>query len=274
MKMLKTLFACALFLIPSMAMAQQGLEMDLWPTSPKTSNGDPNDQAKVTVFLPEKKKATGRAILICPGGGYHHLAFEKEGTLWAPYFNAQGIAVIVLKYRMPHGVSNVPREDAEEAMRLIRRMSEAWNINTSDVGIMGFSAGGHLASTIATHSKGDAAPNFQILFYPVITMEAGVTHQGSRENLLGKKPKRKLLNEYCNEQHVTAATPRAFIVLAHNDKSVSPLNSITYYEELCHHKVPTSLHIYPEGGHGFGILESFPNHYEMMTELREWLRSF
>ena len=159
---------------------------------------------------------------------------------------------------MPHGVSNVPREDAEEAMRLIRRMSEAWNINTSDVGIMGFSAGGHLASTIATHSKGDAAPNFQILFYPVITMEAGVTHQGSRENLLGKKPKRKLLNEYCNEQHVTAATPRAFIVLAHNDKSVSPLNSIGYYEELCHHKVPTSLHIYPEGGHGFGILESFP----------------
>ncbi len=272
--MLKTLFACALFLIPSMAMAQQGLEMDLWPTSPKTSNGDPNDQAKVTVFLPEKKKATGRAILICPGGGYHHLAFEKEGTLWAPYFNAQGIAVIVLKYRMPHGVSNVPREDAEEAMRLIRRMSEAWNINTSDVGIMGFSAGGHLASTIATHSKGDAAPNFQILFYPVITMEAGVTHQGSRENLLGKKPKRKLLNEYCNEQHVTAATPRAFIVLAHNDKSVSPLNSIGYYEELCHHKVPTSLHIYPEGGHGFGILESFPNHYELMTELREWLRSF
>ena len=163
MKMLKTLFACALFLIPSMAMAQQGLEMDLWPTSPKTSNGDPNDQAKVTVFLPEKKKSTGRAILICPGGGYHHLAFEKEGTLWAPYFNAQGIAVIVLKYRMPHGVSNVPREDAEEAMRLIRRMAEAWNINTSDVGIMGFSAGGHLASTIATHSKGDAAPNFQIL---------------------------------------------------------------------------------------------------------------
>ena len=242
MKMLKTLFACALFLIPSMAMAQQGLEMDLWPTSPKTSNGDPNDQAKVTVFLPEKKKATGRAILICPGGGYHHLAFEKEGTLWAPYFNAQGIAVIVLKYRMPHGVSNVPREDAEEAMRLIRRMSEAWNINTSDVGIMGFSAGGHLASTIATHSKGDAAPNFQILFYPVITMEAGVTHQGS--------------------------------LLAHNDKSVSPLNSIGYYEELCHHKVPTSLHIYPEGGHGFGILESFPNHYELMTELREWLRSF
>ena len=153
-------------------------------------------------------------------------------------------------------------------------MAENWNINTSDIGIMGFSAGGHLASTIATHSKGDAAPNFQILFYPVITMEAGMTHQGSRENLLGKKPKRKLLNEYCNEQHVTAATPRAFIILAHNDKSVSPLNSITYYEELCHHKVPTSLHIYPEGGHGFGILESFPNHYELMTELREWLRSF
>ena len=180
-----------MLLIPAMASAQQGFEMDLWPTSPKTSNGDPNDQAKVTVFLPEKKKATGRAILICPGGGYHHLAFEKEGTLWAPYFNAQGIAVIVLKYRMPHGVSNVPREDAEEAMRLIRRMSEAWNINTSDVGIMGFSAGGHLASTIATHSKGDAAPNFQILFYPVITMNPATTHRGSHDYLLGKEPKKE-----------------------------------------------------------------------------------
>lgn len=274
MKLQKTILVCSLLLVSVLASAQQGLEIDLWPSAPKTSNGDPNDLAKVTVFLPEKKLATGRAILICPGGGYTHLAFEKEGTSWAPFFNAQGIAVIVLKYRMPHGVSIVPREDAEEAMRLIRRMADEWNINTNDIGIMGFSAGGHLASTIATHSKGDAAPNFQILFYPVITMEEGVTHQGSRDNLLGKKPKRKLLNEYCNEQHVNASTPRAFIVLAHNDKAVSPINSISYYEELCQHKVPTSMHIYPSGGHGFGIRQSFPNHYEMMTELREWLRSF
>lgn len=272
--MLKTLIASSMFLMSAMAHAQQGTEMDLWSSAPNTSNGDPNDLAKVTVFLPDKDVATGRAIVICPGGGYTHLAFEKEGTSWAPFFNAQGIAVIVLKYRMPHGVAQVPIEDAEEAMRLVRRMSVAWNINTQDVGIMGFSAGGHLASTIATHSKGEARPNFQILFYPVITMEQGVTHQGSRDNLLGKKPKRKLLNAYCNEQHVSGSTPRAFIALAHDDKAVSPLNSISYYEELCQCKVPATLHIYPTGGHGFGSLQSFPYHYEMMLELRAWLRSF
>ncbi len=274
MKIQKTLLFCAMLFASALAHAQQGLEMDLWPSGPKTSNGDANDVAKVTVFLPRKDMATGRAVVICPGGGYQHLSFEKEGTSWAPFFNAQGIAVIVLKYRMPHGVSTVPREDAEEAMRMVRRMSVAWNINTNDVGIMGFSAGGHLASTIATHSTGDAAANFQILFYPVITMEPGTTHKGSRENLLGKKPKRKLQNEYCNEQHVTAQTPRAFIVLANDDRAVPPLNSVLYYEELCAHKVPTSLHIYPYGGHGFGSLQAFPSHFEMMQELREWLRSF
>ena len=113
---------------------------------------------------------------------------------------------------MPHGVWQVPAEDAEEAIKLVRRHAKQWHINTKDVGIMGFSAGGHLASTVATHATGDALPNFQILFYPVISMEQGVTHQGSRENLLGKKPKRKLVSEYCNEQHIGHHTPRAFIV--------------------------------------------------------------
>ncbi len=274
MKKQKILLLLSMLFVPVLTQAQQGLEMDLWPSAPEHSNGDPNDQAKVTVFLPPKSVATGRAVVICPGGGYHHLAFEKEGTAWAPFFNAQGIAVIVLKYRMPHGVWQVPVEDAEEAMRLVRRMSASWDINTKEVGIMGFSAGGHLASTIATQAKGDAAPNFQILFYPVITMEQGTTHKGSRENLLGKKPKRKLMNAFCNEQHVSHSTPRAFIVLAHDDKSVSPLNSISYYEELCRCNIPASLHVYPTGGHGFGILQSFPYHQEMMMELREWLRSF
>ena len=256
------------------ANAQRGTEINLWPEGPNTDSGDPTDMAKVTVFLPDEKRATGRAIVICPGGGYDHLAFEKEGTLWAPLFNSMGIAVAVLKYRMPHGNSGVPLEDAEQAMRLMRRMAAQWHIDTEQVGIMGFSAGGHLASTVATHSKGDAAPNFQILFYPVITMEAGTTHQGSRKNLLGKSPKRKLVNAYSNEQHVSHSTPRAFIALASDDKAVSPINAIGYYEELHRHKVPTSLHIYPVGGHGFGILQSFPSHYEMMQELREWLRSF
>jgi acetyl esterase/lipase len=199
---------------------------------------------------------------------------NHEGFDWAPFFNGQGIALIVLKYRMPHGNYKVPAEDAEEAIRLVRSHAEEWHINTKDVGIMGFSAGGHLASTVATHATGDAAPNFQILFYPVISMEQGTTHQGSRDNLLGKNPKRKLVNEYCNEQHITKHTPRAFLALAHDDRAVPPVNSLNYYEELYANKVPAAMYIYPSGGHGFGIRQSFTYHLEMMLELKAWLRSF
>ena len=263
-----------LLMIPMLAFAQKGTEMNLWPEGPSTDNGDPNDMAKVTVFLPDEKKATGRAVVCCPGGGYQHLAIQHEGFDWAPFFNGQGIALIVLKYRMPHGHYTVPAEDAEEAVRLVRRHAQEWHINPDDVGIMGFSAGGHLASTVATHAAGQAAPNFQILFYPVISMEQGTTHQGSRNNLLGKSPKRKLVNQYSNEQHINKHTPRCFLALAHDDRSVPPLNSINYYEELYAHGVPASMHIYPTGGHGFGIRQSFAYHLEMMLALKAWLRSF
>ena len=271
---MKQLLILTMILCTTMAAAQKGNEMALWPDGPRTSNGDPSDQAKVTVFLPNEKQATGRAIVCCPGGGYGHLAMQHEGTDWAPFFNSQGIALIVLKYRIPHGHYTVPAEDAEEAIRMVRRNAAEWHINPADVGIMGFSAGGHLASTIATHSTGDAAPNFQILFYPVITMEQGVTHIGSRDNLLGKNAKRKLVNEYSNEQHVKKQTPRAFIALANDDRSVPPLNSIRYYEELYINQIPASMHIYPTGGHGFGIRQSFAYHFEMMLALKAWLRSF
>ena len=223
--------------------------------SAQKPNGDPEDQAKVWVYLPDANKATGRAVVCCPGGGYQHLAMQHEGHDWAPFFTGQGIALIVVKYRMPHGHYTVPQEDANQAMRLVRSHAKEWNINPNDVGIMGFSAGGHLASTVATHSKGD-------------------THKGSRNNLLGEKPKRKLVNEYCNEQHVTKHTPRAFIVLAQDDRAVPPVNSIDYYEALCNQKVPAALHIYPTGGHGFGIRQSFAHHLELMLELRSWLQSF
>ena len=260
--------------LSAVAFAQEPIEMNLWPNGPKTNNGDPEDMAKVWVYLPDAKKATGRAVVCCPGGGYQHLAMQHEGHDWAPFFLGQGIAFVVVKYRMPHGVCTVPAEDAEEAIKLVRRMAEDWHVNKNDVGIMGFSAGGHLASTVATHAHGDAAPNFQMLFYPVISMEQGVTHQGSRTNLLGKKPKRKLVSEYCNEQHVGKHTPRAFIALAVDDKAVSPVNSLSYYEALYDAKVPASMHIYPTGGHGFGIRQSFAYHLELMLELKAWLASF
>ena len=272
--MKKEVLTCLLMLVATMAMGQKPMEMNLWPEGPKSSNGDPNDMAKVTIYLPNEKKATGRAVVCCPGGGYSHLAMEHEGYDWAPFFNGQGIALIVLKYRMPHGNYKVPAEDAEEAIRLVRSHAEEWHINPKDVGIMGFSAGGHLASTVATHATGDAAPNFQILFYPVISMEQGTTHQGSRDNLLGKNPKRKLVNEYCNEQHITKHTPRAFLALAHDDRAVPPTTSLNYYEELYANKVPAAMYIYPSGGHGFGIRQSFAYHLEMMLELKTWLHSF
>lgn len=271
---MKKLLFLALLLVSTMASAQQPIEMNLWPNGPRANNGDPQDMAKVWVYLPDEKLATGRAVVCCPGGGYQHLAMNHEGHDWAPFFTGQGIALVVVKYRMPHGVCTVPAEDAEEAIRLVRRNADEWRINKNDVGIMGFSAGGHLASTIATHSSGDAVPNFQILFYPVISMEQGITHQGSRTNLLGKKPKRKLVNEYCNEQHINKHTPRAFIALAADDKSVPPTNSLNYYQELYAAQVPASMHVYPTGGHGFGIRQSFAYHLELMLELKAWLRSF
>ena len=271
---MKKLSLLLFFFVSVIASAQKPIELNLWPNGPKTSNGDPQDMAKVTVFLPNEKRATGRAVVICPGGGYGHLSMQNEGTDWAPFFNGQGIALIVLKYRMPHGHYTVPAEDAEEAIKLVRSKAQEWHINAQDVGIMGFSAGGHLASTVATHATGDAKPNFQILFYPVISMEQGTTHQGSRDNLLGKNPKRKLVNEYCNEQHINTHTPRCFLALAHDDKAVPPLNSINYYEELYANKVPAAMYIYPTGGHGFGIRQSFAYHLELMLELKAWLRSF
>ena len=181
MTLKKLLFAAAMLALSLNMSAQQSYEINLWPNGPAVKSSDAGDTAKVKVFLPEKKSATGRAVVICPGGGYQHLAMNHEGYDWAPFFNNMGIAAIVLKYRMPHGEKDVPISDAEEAIRLVRRNAANWNINPDDVGIMGSSAGGHLASTVATHAAKDARPDFQILFYPVITMMPDITHKLARQ---------------------------------------------------------------------------------------------
>lgn len=256
------------------ASAQKPFVVNLWQNGAPNDNGDVADTATVKVFLPRKEEATGRAVVICPGGGYQHLAMNHEGYDWAPFFNNMGIAAIVLKYRMPHGNCDVPIADAEEAMKLVRRNANAWNIKADQVGIMGSSAGGHLASTIATHSKGDAKPDFQILFYPVITMLPDITHKGSHDNFLGKDAKKKDEKLYSNDAQVSRATPRAFIALCDDDHVVLPANGVNYHTELYRHDVPASLHVYPSGGHGFGIRDSFKFHNEMELELKAWLRSF
>lgn len=254
--------------------AADAIEMDLWPNGTTSNNGDNNDKAKVWVYLPESNKATGRAVVICPGGAYAFLAMDHEGHQWAKYFNAQGIAAIVLKYRMPHGHWLIPAEDAEEAIRMVRRHAAEWNIKSGEVGIMGSSAGGHLATTVATKATGESAPNFQILLYPVVTMDSKFTHQGSREYLLGKSPDEKLIEEYSNELHVTDSTPRAFIALSSDDTVVWPENSVQYYLQLYHHHVPVMMHCYPTGGHGWGFNADFKYHAEVLMELKAWLDSF
>ena len=274
MKNLKTLFTMAFLAIAAAAAAQQTFDLKLWQGKQPHNTGDAKDTARVRVFLPDAKRATGRAVVICPGGGYSHLAIDHEGYDWGPFFNNMGIAAIVLKYRMPRGKYEAPIADAEEAIKLVRRNAQKWHIKTNDIGIMGFSAGGHLASTIATHSVKDAKPNFQILFYPVITMDPAFTHRGSHDNLLGSNARKKLETEYSNDAQVTRTTPRAFIALSDDDDVVVPANGFNYYLECYRHDVPASLHIYPSGGHGWGIRDSFMYHLEMELELRAWLRSF
>ena len=278
----KYIMTMLLLIFSAAAFAQEGMKMGLWPKGAPNANGDENDKAELTVYLPDAKKATGRAVVCCPGGGYTHLAMDHEGHQWATFFNNQGIALIVLKYRMPHGNPQIPISDAEEAMKIVRVNAVEWHIDRNNIGIMGFSAGGHLASTIATHSKGEAAPDFQILFYPVITMDLGYTHKGSHDNLLGtmaeskkeQKEMRRLEFEYSNDLQVNRTTPRAFIALSDDDKAVPAANGFNYYQQLYKHDVPASLHIYPTGGHGWGYRESFAYHYQMLFELKAWLESF
>lgn len=262
---------------------QKEFDVDLWPKGFPNTNGidhPPFDDSKsnykpsIRVFLPSPGKATGRAVIACPGGAYAGLAYGHEGYEWAPFFNEQGIAFIVLKYRMPRGVREVPFSDAEEAIRLVKENAAEWRINPADIGIMGSSAGGHLASTIATHIKAELRPAFQILFYPVITMDKSFTHMGSRTNLLGKEVSQELEDLYSNEKQVKEDTPRAFIVFSDDDDGVPSENGVYYYLALKEKNIPASLYIYPSGGHGWGCLKDFKYHKEMTQDLTAWLLSF
>lgn len=263
--------------------AQERIELDLWQEGLPNTNGiekEGYDDSKlnfkpsIIAHIIKDAPTPTRCVVICPGGAYHHLAMDHEGYDWVPYFRNLGIATVVLKYRMPHGNLEVPQSDAYEAIRQVKAHAREWNINPDEIGIMGFSAGGHLASTVATHASEDLLPAFQILIYPVITTDPSFTHQGSVDNLLGKNPSKELLKLYSNELQVTSKTPRAFLGLADDDTAVPPMNSTRYYSALKEAGVPASIHIYPSGGHGFGLNESFKYHIELLQDLRSWLQSF
>jgi acetyl esterase/lipase len=246
--------------------------ISLWPNG--TPNGDADQQARIYVFLPEKAKATGRAVVACPGGSYYGCLPDLEGNNWAPFFNKQGIALIVLQYRLPRKKKDVPISDAYEAIRVVKENAQDWNINKKDIGIMGSSAGGHLASTIATHAPAESRPAFQILFYPVISMTEGLTHADSRTNLLGTSPTQADIDLYSNEKQVTGTTPRAFIIFADDDYTVTPKNGTQYYQALRDKSVPASLFIYPKGSHGFGATKEINFRDQMENNLILWLNDF
>lgn len=227
-------------------------------------------EPNIQVFLPSKRNATGQAVLICPGGGYAVLAYDWEGTDIAKWLNSHGIAAIVLKYRLPSAVSQedpheVPLMDAQRAMRLVRRHAEAWNIDPGQIGVMGFSAGGHLAATLGTHydtgninaqdpvETFSARPDFMILGYPVISLKEHVAHIGSRSNLLGQSPSDELVMRFSNELHVSQDTPPTFIFHSQDDTGVPVQHSLLFYEALLEAKVPAEMHLYPEGGHGYSL---------------------
>jgi acetyl esterase/lipase len=220
----------------------------------------------LTLYFPTQVKANGVAVIICPGGAYASLAMTHEGIEIADWLNANGIVGILLKYRLPDDAIMVnktigPLQDIQEAVRIVRRNSHLWYIDPEKIGVMGFSAGGHLAASISTHFKENiydadstsARPDFAILLYPVISMKPQITHSGSRKNLLGDAPDQEQVRFFSNELQVTAETPPSFLVHAADDQSVPVQNSIDYFVALNLHRVPAELHIYEKGGHGFGL---------------------
>jgi len=243
----------------------------------------------IAVFLPSKKNATGEAVVICPGGGYQILAYDWEGSDIARWFNSKGIAAFVLKYRLPVSKSNIiphqsPLMDAQRAMRLVRYHSGKWNVDPGRIGIMGFSAGGHLASTLSTHfDEGDQTsrdpveqlscrPDFSILVYPVISFSESVTHSGSRSALLGENPDPDLVNYYSNELQVTENTPPAILIHSNDDKGVPVENSLLYYKALRAHQIPSELHIYPFGGHGYSLAIGQGHLSTWPDRVNEWIK--
>ena len=226
-----------------------------------------------SVFSPTLTKYTpakpnGISVIICPGGGYGRLAIDHEGVEVAKALNEQGVTAFVLKYRLPNDTIMVdktigPLQDAQQAIRTIRKQAAAWGLNPAKIGIMGFSAGGHLAATAATHFDftSDASvqdttslrPDFVILIYPVISFNDSIAHKGSKTNLIGKNLSADLVKRYSNELHVGKNSPPAFLVHAGDDASVPVENSIRYYQACISNKVPAEMHLYPKGGHGFGL---------------------
>ena len=281
------------------ANAQSIAEMELYRKVPNSTNalnkeyttiGDDKVMRIAKVSVPsltmyKPAQQNGMAIIICPGGSYTILAWNKEGTKIAEEFNKWGITAFVLRYRLPDDTTMIdksiaPLQDAQQAIRLARINAVDWGIDRNKIGIMGFSAGGHLASTAATHFtfKADKAntdttsvrPDFAILIYPVISFDTAIAHKGSRTKLLGTNPSPEQAIFFSNELQVTANTPHTFLIHTADDKTVNVENSIRFYQACVKNKVPAEMHLYPKGGHGFGM-NNITTADSWMERLKTWL---
>lgn len=232
----------------------------------------------IEVYLPAIKNRNGQGVVICPGGGYAILAYNWEGSDIAKFLNGKGIAGIVLKYRLPDDDSNIdpeksPLMDAQKAIEIVRDHAKEWGLDPAQIGIMGFSAGGHLASTAGTHFTADNRPDFMVLGYPVVSFDAEITHMGSRNNLIGENPSQELIEYYSNELQVSDDTPPTFIVHSLDDKAVPVENSLRLLQKLKEHNVPAEMHLYPYGGHGFGLAIGQGQLAEWPELMVKWMKS-
>lgn len=286
----RLLIALAAFMvcfIPGLLVRAAGPQsIALWPMdAPGAIGNEDKDRPSISVWLPEN--STGTGIVVCPGGGYGHLAMEHEGREIAQWLNSLGVAAFVLDYRhRGKGYGHpAPLLDVQRAIRTVRGRGTKWNVQSGKIGVLGFSAGGHLASTAGTHfdtgnaSADDAIerqscrPDFMVLVYPVISFTTEHQHRGSRRNLLGEDPSEELVKSFSNELQVTDETPPTFLVHANDDRGVTPENSVLFYLALRKPNVPAELHIFSVGGHGFGLGKKIPGTSAWPDTCASWLRS-
>jgi acetyl esterase/lipase len=267
----------------------------LWPDGAPGAKGTADgDKPTITIYLPPKEAATGTGVVICPGGGYGHLSMDREGEQIAEWLNSIGVAGFVLKYRHRRSGAGyghpAPLQDAQRAMRIVRSRAKEFGIEPGRIGIMGFSAGGHLASSLGTHFQNDyydakedldklsCRPDFMILLYPVITMDDSYTHQGSKHNLLGDNPDPKLVENLSNETQVKPQTPPTFLVHSDEDPAVPSENSVNFYLALKKAGVSAEMHIYQKGPHGtaiekrFGVISTWPDRCADWMKDRELIK--
>jgi acetyl esterase/lipase len=304
MKTLLTIFSFTILMLVNMQLNAQKKNISVWPGKIHGAVENPSykedtvwDNGKLprickvtdptlTVYPAPKDNANGTVVVICPGGGYERLAIDHEGYSIAAWLNSLGITAVLLKYRLPSDLimqdkAIGPLQDVQQAIRTVRRNAREWNIHPGRIGIIGFSAGGHLASTASTHYNDkvydvkdtiSARPDFSILIYPVISMDLTLTHKGSRQHLLGNNPSKELVDRFSNELQVTKDTPPAFLVHATDDGAVPVQNSINYYLALKKNNIPSELHLYEKGGHGFGLGRSQGTESTWPETCKIWLK--